>query len=74
MKKPVHKYPTKFSKNSISLKTFFQNGSVYCISFQGPKVLNDFLTNEEEEKNSYQLFSKPIKSKLIENEQERRYF
>ena len=38
IKKPIHKYPTKFSKISFSLKMFFLNGSKYCISFQGPKV------------------------------------
>ena len=74
IKKPIHKYPTKFSKNSFSLKTFFLNDSKYCISFRGPKVWNDFLTNEEKEINSYLLFSKTIKSKLIETEEELRYF
>ena len=73
IKKPIHKYPTKFSKNSFSLKTFFLNGSKYCISFRGPKVWNDFLTNEEKGINSYLLFSKTIKSKLIETEEELRY-
>ena len=74
IKKPIHKYPTKFSKNSFSLKTFFLNGSKYCISFGGPKVWDDFLTNEEKEINSDLLFSKAIKSKLIETEEELRYF
>ena len=44
IKKPIHKYPTKFSKNSFSLKTFFFNDLKICISFQRPKVWNDFLT------------------------------
>ena len=74
IKKPIHKYPTKFSKNSFNLKAFFLNGSKYCISFRGPKVWNDFLTNEEKEINSYLLFSKTIKSKVIETEEELRYF
>ena len=74
IKKPIHKYPTKFSKNSFSLKTFFFTGSKYCVSFRGPKVWNDFLTNEEKEINSYLLFSKTIESKLIETEEELRYF
>ena len=60
IKKPIHKYPTKFSKNSFSLKTFFLNGSKYCISFRGPKLWNDFLTNEEKEITSNLLFSKTI--------------
>ena len=46
IKKPVHKYPTKFSKNNNSLKSFFLNGSKFFVSFWGPKVWNDFLTNQ----------------------------
>ena len=42
-------------------------------SFRGPKVWNNFLTNEEKEVNSYLLFSKAIKSKSIETEQELTY-
>ena len=61
IKKPFHRYPTKFSKKSVSLKTFFLNGSKYCISFQRCKVWKDFLTNQEREINSYLLFSKNIK-------------
>ena len=74
IKKPFHKYPTKFSKNSFSLKTFFLNGSKYSMYFCGPKVWNAFLTYEVKEINSYLLFSKTIKSNLIEIEQELRYF
>ena len=60
IKQPFNKYPTKFSKNSFSLKTFFLNGSKYCISFRGHKVWNNFLTNEGKEINSYLLFSKKV--------------
>ena len=42
IKKPVNKYPKIFSENNFSLKSFFLNGSKFCISFQGPKVWNDF--------------------------------
>ena len=31
IKKPLHKCPTKFSKSSASLKTFFLNVAKYCI-------------------------------------------
>ena len=61
IKQPFNKYPTKFSKNSFSLKTFFLHGSKYCISFRGHKVWNNFLTNEGKEINSYLLFSKKYK-------------
>ena len=42
-------------------------------SFRGHKVWNDFLINEEKEINSYLLFPKTIKSKLIVTEQELTY-
>ena len=35
---------------------------------------NDFLTNEEKEIDSYALFSRAIKSKLIETDKELKYF
>ena len=35
---------------------------------------NDFLTNEEKEINSYALFSRAIKSKLIETDEELKHF
>ena len=50
------KYTTKFSKNNFSLKSFFLNGSKFCISFWGPKVWYDLLINEERDINSYALF------------------
>ena len=71
IKKPVHKYPTKLQ---FSLKSFLVNSSKYFISFRGPKVWNDFLTNEEKEINSYALFLRAIKSKLIETDEELKYF
>ena len=74
IKKSVNKYPKKFSESNFSLKSFFLNGSKFCISLQGPKVWNDFLTNEEKEINSYALFSRAIKSKLIETDKELKYF
>ena len=74
IKKPVHKYPKKFSKNSFSLKSFSLNGSKFSISFRRPKVCNNFLTNQEKEINAYILFSRAIKSTLIENDEELKYF
>ena len=74
IKKPIHKYPTKTSESIFSLKTFFLNGSKYCISFQGPKVWNDFFKNEEQKISTYLLLSKTIKSELLETEQEPRYY
>ena len=58
IKKPFHKYAAKYSKNSFTLKNFLLSSSKYCISFQGPKVWDDFLANEEEEINPYLFFQK----------------
>ena len=46
----------------------------YCILVRGPKLWNDFLQNEEKEIQSYSLFQKTVKSKLIEKESEVMYF
>ena len=46
----------------------------YCISVRGPKLWNDFLQIEEKEIQSYSLFQKTVKSKLIETEIEVMYF
>ena len=58
IKKPVHKYLTNFSKNNVSLKGLFLNGSKFCISFRGPEVWNDFLTNERKEISFLRIISK----------------
>ena len=44
------------------------------VSFQGPKVWNDFLINQEKEISSYALLSRAIKSKLIETDEELKYY
>ena len=74
IKKPVHKYPTKFSKNNFSLKSFFLNSSKYCIFFSETQSVERFLTNEEKDINSYALFLRAVKSKLIETDEELKYF
>ena len=42
IKKPEHKYPTKFSKICFSLKAFSLKTTKYAISYRGPKIWNDF--------------------------------
>ena len=49
IKKPFHKYPTKFSENCFSLKAISLKSTKYCISFRGPKIWNKFLKKEEKE-------------------------
>ena len=69
-----NKNETPIIFNNLIKKPIHKYGSKYCISFRGPKVWRDFLTNEEKGINFYLLFSKTIKSKLIETEKVLRYF
>ena len=68
IKKPKHKYPTKFSENSYTTKSFSLSNMKYCISVRGPKLWNEFLQNEEKEIQSYSLFQKTAKLKFTETE------
>ena len=74
IKKPFHKYPTKFSENCFSLKAISLKPTNYCISFRGPKIWNKFLTKEEKELQSFSIFKKVVHSKLLEDEHELEYF
>ena len=67
-------YQINLSQHLLQTPIIFLNALKYQISFQGYKVWNDFLTNQEKEIKSYILFSKTIKSKLTETEQGERYF
>ena len=40
IKKPKHKYPTKFSKNSYTSKSFSLTNMKYCVLVQGSKLWN----------------------------------
>ena len=72
--KPLHNYPTNFSYSSFSLKKCSLNSTKYSISFRGPKLWNYFLNNEEKQIRSYTIFSKKIKSKLLDAENELEFF
>ena len=74
IEKPVHQYPTQFLKTNFSLKNFSLSINKYWISNQRPKIRNDFLTNEEKEMQPHALFLSRIKSKLIDVENEQKYF
>ena len=74
IKKPLHKYPTKFSENCFSLKAIFLKSTKYYISFRGPKIWNKFLTKEEKKLQSFSIFKKAANSKLLEDEHEFKYF
>ena len=74
IKKPVHKYPTNFSKSNFCLKNVSLNSTKYWISFRGPKLWNEILHKEEKELESYSLFQNIIRSKLLMIENQTKYF
>ena len=47
IKKPEHKYPTKFSSLKYTLKNYSFTNSRFSISFRGPKLWNEILNKEE---------------------------
>ena len=73
-KKPDHKYPTKFSVHNYSLKKHSLTYSKFAISYRGPKLWNEILSDEEKEIKSPILFQKIVKSKLLYMENEVSYF
>ena len=70
-KKSDHKYPTKFSICNYSLKKHFLESIKF---YRGPKLWNEFLSNEEKKIESQILFQKRLKSKLLDMENELSYF
>ena len=70
IKRPNHKYPTNFSQSRFYLKRYSLNSTKYSISIRGPKLWNDVINKEEKDIQSYSLFQKKIKSKLIKIENE----
>ena len=49
VKKPEHKYPTKFSSLNYTLRKYSLNNSRFSISFRGPKLWNEILNKEEKD-------------------------
>ena len=74
LKNPLHKYPTNFSHSNFSLNKCSSNSTKYSISFRGPKLWNEFLKTDEKQISSYNLFSRKVKSKLLDSENDVRYF
>ena len=74
IKRPNHKYPTNFSQPRFYLKRNSLNSKKYSISIRGPKLWNDVINKEEKDIQSYSLFQKKIKLKLIKIENETDYF
>ena len=73
-KKPDHKYPTKFSIYNYSFKKHSLKSSKVAVSYQGPKLWNEFLSSEEKKIESQILFQKRVKLKLFDMENELSYF
>ena len=83
IKRPDHKYPANFSQSIFYLKRYYLNSNnsiyykiftKYSISIRGSKLWNNVINKEEKDMQSYSLFQKKIKSKLIKNENETDYF
>ena len=68
IKRPYHKYPTNFSQSRFYLKRYSSNSTKYSISIRGPKLWNDVINKEEKYIQSYSIFQKKIRSKLIKIE------
>ena len=71
VKKPEHKYPTKFSSLNYTLRKYSFTNSRFAISFRGPKLWNEILNKEEKGTESHTFFKK---CKLLDMENEYSYF
>ena len=65
---------TKLSICNYSLKKHSLKSSKFAVSYRGPKLWNEFLSNEEKKIESQILFQKRLKSKLLDMENELSYF
>ena len=64
-KKLDHKYPKAFSVCNYSLKKHSLKSSKFAVSYQGPKLWNEFFSNEEKKIKSQNTISKKIKIKIV---------
>ena len=74
VKKPVHKYPTKFLKLNYTLRKYYFTNSRFSISFRGPKLWNEILNKKEKELESHTYFRTCVKSKLLDLDNMCSYF
>ena len=74
IKIPDRKYPTNFPQSSFYLKRYSLNSTKYSISIRGPKLWTDVINKEKKDIQSYSLFQKKMKSKLIKIEKDVDYF
>ena len=64
----------KLSICNYSLKKHSLKSSKFAVSYQGPKLWNECLSNQEKKTESQILFQKRLKSKLLDMENELSYF
>ena len=72
--KPTHKYPTKFSETNFKYKKYNLTSTKHSISVRGLKICNEFLTKEEKKIQSHSIFLRKIQTKLLQSDNERKYF
>ena len=72
-KQPDHKYPTKFSICNYRLKKHSWKSSKFAVSYRGPKLQNEFVSNKEKKIESRIQFQKRVKSKLWDMENMRHF-
>ena len=68
-----HSYPTRFSFNNFQLPRSSKT-SRFSIIERGPKVWNDFLTNKEKNSPSLFSFKRALKNKILDFDNELRFF
>ena len=72
--KPTHKYPGQSSEINFKYIKYSFTSTKHSISVRGTKICNEFLTKQEKEIQSHSIFLSNIKTKLLESDNERKYF
>ena len=70
VKKPKHKYSTKFLSLNYTLRKYSFTNSRFSISFREPKLWNEGLNKEEKGIKAHTLFKKYVKLELLDMENE----
>ena len=66
--------PHKIFNWQLQLKKHSLKSRKFAVSYQEPKLWNEFLSNEEKKIESQIFFQKRVKSKLLDMENELPYF
>ena len=68
-----HSYSTRFSLNSFQLPRSSKTSS-FSINFRGPKIWNDFLSNDEKNSPTLSSFKQTLKNKILDFDNELNYY